>query len=534
VEQALGVKARAAAGTAYLAATFLAFPFLLGERVVDLGLLLAWWPPALLALAVRGLAPRRAALLAFALGTVAHALVWHWIWVVTVRYGHAPAWVGVGAPLLLAVYPGALVATFAAASAWLRSPGAASAPGAQRAPGPLALAALWTALEHARAWLFTGFPWGSLGYAQHENALLLGLAPWAGVYGVGFVSALGGFAALAAALGSGAARRRALLALAAVAALHGAGALGREPAEPDAGTLRVAVLQGNIDQGVKWSPEWAERTLVIYEELTREAAARGARLVAWPETAVPGAPDGEAALEARLAALARDTGAALLVGAVGLRFDAAGELVAFYDSALLYAPSGERLDRYDKSHLVPFGEYLPFRALLGRFIRALATGAARSDVSAGEAPRPLVLPAGPAGEPAVTLGVPICYELLFPDLVRRFAGGGAQLLVAITNDAWYGRTGAPYQFLAITALRSAETGTWTARAANTGVSAWIDARGSVREQTPIFERGLLVADVPLRDSGRPTFYARAGDWLPILCWLASAGLLVRRRFRSSA
>ena len=128
----------------------------------------------------------------------------------------------------------------------------------------------------------------------------------------------------------------------------------------------------------------------------------------------------------------------------------------------------------------------------------------------------------------MTLGVPICYELLFPDLVRRFAGGGAQLLVAITNDAWYGRTGAPYQFLAITALRSAETGMWTARAANTGVSAWIEARGDVREQTPIFERGLLVGDVPLRDPSRPTFYTRAGDWLPISCWLASAGLLARR------
>jgi apolipoprotein N-acyltransferase len=516
VEEALGVRVRAAAAAAYVALTFLAFPFLAAGRLVDLGLYLAWWPPALLALAVRGLAPRRAAWLALALGTLAHALVWHWIWVVTVRYGHAPAWVGVVAPLLLAVYPGALVAAFGAASAWLR------------APGPFALAALWTAVEHARSFLFTGFPWGSLGYAQHENALLLGLAPWGGVYAVSFASALGGFGALALAAGPRAGRRRALAALAAAAVLHGAGALGREPAEPGAGSLRVAVLQGNIDQGVKWSPDWAERTLEIYEDLTREAAARGARLVAWPETAVPGAPDGEPALEARLAALARETGTALVVGAVGLRFDAAGELVAFYDSALVYDASGARLERYDKSHLVPFGEYLPFRALLGRFIRALATGAARSDVSAGEAPRVIAVPTGPGAEPAVTLGVPICYELLFPDLVRRFAGGGAQLLVAITNDAWYGRTGAPYQFLAITALRSAETGTWTARAANTGVSAWIDARGRVREQTPIFERGLLVGDVPLRDPARPTFYVRAGDWLPILCWLASAALLVRR------
>ena len=528
---------RAAAGLAYVLATFLAFPLELGGSVLDLGWLLAWWPPALLALAVRGLAPRRAALVGFGLGTLAHAAVWHWIWVVTVRYGHAPAWVGVVAPLLLATYPGAFMGAFAAASGWLRLFGPVTA--ASRPLGPFALAALWTALEHGRSFLLTGFPWATLGYAQHENTLLVGLAPWAGVYGVGFGSALLGFAALEWALRREAGRsaRRAVAGLAAVLALHAAGAALREPAEPGAATLRVAVLQGNIDQGVKWSRDWAERTVVIYEELTREAAGRGARLVAWPETALPGAPDGDPALEERLAALARETGVVLVVGAVGLDFDEAGELAAFYDSALVYDAKGARLDRYDKSHLVPFGEYLPLRALFGRFIRALATGAARSDVSAGPGPRSLPVPlpgassaaSAETAEPAVTLGVPICYELLFPDLVRRFAGGGAQLLVAITNDAWYGRTGAPHQFLAITALRSAETGTWTVRAANTGVSALIDARGRVRERTRIFERGLLVGDVPLRDGARAqTFYVRHGNWLPLACWLAAAVLCALR------
>ena len=119
------------------------------------------------------------------------------------------------------------------------------------------------------------------------------------------------------------------------------------------------------------------------------------------------------------------------------------------------------------------------------------------------------------GGVTLTAGVPICYELLFPNLVRRFVADGGQILLAITNDAWYGRTGAPYQFLVMTAVRSAENRVWTARAANTGVSAIIDDRGRVRMQTELFEQTLLVADVPLRSGG--SFYARHGDWLPILC-----------------
>ena len=123
------------------------------------------------------------------------------------------------------------------------------------------------------------------------------------------------------------------------------------------------------------------------------------------------------------------------------------------------------------------------------------------------------------GEPAVTAGVPICYELLFPDLVRRFVGDGADVLLAITNDAWYGRTGAPYQFLVMTAMRSAEGRVWTARAANTGVSALIDERGRVREQTRIFERGFLVGDVPVRVPGvDDSFYVRHGNVFALVCW----------------
>jgi apolipoprotein N-acyltransferase len=512
-----GRRARLALLAAYVVATFLAFPHPVAGRVLDLGVVFAWLAPAFLVGGLHGLGAGAAARHAFVAGLAAHAAVLHWIYVVTVTYGHAPRIAGVLAPLGLAAYIAAFSALFGAGAGWL---------GARGAAGPLALAALWTALDHLRSFALTGFPWATLGYAQHENAALLPLARWTGVYGLSFASVLGG-AALA-----GLARepraRGPWLALAGVAALHAAGAAigARSAADPGAPTARIGVLQGNIDQGVKWSPEWAVRTLEIYERLTRRAAEAGARVVVWPETAVPGSIERDPALRARVVALADTTGATLVVGGVGV--EGGPEALRFYDSAFVVEPGRGITARYDKAHLVPFGEYVPLRALLGRVAGAVARGIAPDDVSRGERPRALALPVRDAA--ALPAGVPICYELLFPDLVRRFVGSGAGVLLAITNDAWYGRTGAPYQFLAITALRSAENGVWTARAANTGVSAFIDARGRVQERTAIFEEGLLVRDVPLLPPpAGGTFYTRHGDVLAFLCWIGIAALALWRR-----
>ena len=505
---------RAALAAGYAAATFLAFPFLQGDRVVDLGGVFAYVAPALLLLSLRGLAPRAAALLAAGASLLAHTLVWHWIYVVTVVYGHAPPAVGVAAPALLAVYPALFAGGFGAAFAALD---------ARRLAGPFAVAALWTALyDHARSFALTGWPWATLGYAQHANFALLPLASFAGVYGLCFVCALGG-AGLAAL-----AQRRwraAALAAAGVALAHAAGlalAPGAAGEAQSGERVRIAVLQGNIDQGVKWSPAWRERTLGIYAEQTREAVRRGARLVVWPETALPGALEGEPSLADDVRALARETGAWLVVGGVGLEFDAqSGRPSHFFDSAFVVSAEGEIVDRYDKTHLVPFGEYVPLRGLLGLIVSSVARGIAPVDVAEGERVRSVQV----APDGRFPVGVAVCYELIFPELMRRFAADGAEILLGITNDAWYGRTGAPYQFLAITALRSAETGLWTARAANTGVSAFIDPAGRVRAQTPIFEPGLLVADVPRHPDPRgATFYVRHGDWFAAGCWLAVAGL----------
>jgi apolipoprotein N-acyltransferase len=512
-------RARAAWALAYALAPFLSFPHPVAGRVLDLGLFAGWLGPAFLWLAISGLAPRRAALLGFAAGWAAHAAILHWIYHVTVTYGHAPWIAGIAAPAALALYLGAFPALFAACAVALRLPPAVA---------PFAAAALWAAFDHLRSFALTGFPWATLGYAQHENAALLPLAAFTGVYGLSFLTALGGLGALAAVQARG--RAGTWLAPALVLLAHALGPLVAvpEPRSPD--TVRVAVLQGNIDQGVKWSREWAEQTIQIYERLTRAAAAEGARLVVWPETAVPGSINRNDALRERLGVLSAETGATLVVGAVAVEEGPRGWL--FYDSAFVFeGPSVS--GRYDKAHLVPFGEYVPLRELLGRFLRGVARGIAEDNVTRGPEPRPLAI-AVPGREARVTVGVPICYELIFPDLVRRFVRDGAGVLLALTNDAWYGRTGAPYQFLAMTAVRSAENRVWTARAANTGVSAIIDARGRVRERTAIFEEGFLVADVPLRDrsgsgsgsgSEATTYYARHGDRFVRACWLAGLAAL---------
>jgi apolipoprotein N-acyltransferase len=387
---------------------------------------------------------------------------------------------------------------------------------------------LWTVLEYARTAGSLGFPWALIGYSQHTNPALLSLAAYTGVYGMSFSVVLVGatLARIARELQTSPKLSRSTwVALAGAVAIAAAGFVLRSAPDSSAETIRVAVVQGNIEQGVKWNPDWAERTLAVYEDLSREAVEAGAEVVVFPETALPGALNADPALRERMARLARETGAAYVVGSVAVETQP-GQLVReFFDSAYAIQPDGSFSARYDKSQLVPFGEFVPFDAWLRPFFEATARGMATERVSRGPGPRALSIAPASASSAGVTVGVPICYELLFPDLTRRFVSDGAVLLFAITNDAWYGRTGAPYQFLAMTAVRSAENGVWTARAANTGVSAIIDSQGRVRSQTRIFERGLLVGDLPLRGSPPGgTFYARHGDIFAYACWVAIAAL----------
>jgi apolipoprotein N-acyltransferase len=370
-------------------------------------------------------------------------------------------------------------------------------------------ASLWAALEFLRTYLMSGFPWNLLGYSQHQNLSLIQVAALSGVYGVSFV-VVAVNAALARVLHMWGRWNEALLP-AGIAALCwilavGSGWLWPAPAEPER-AIPVALVQGNIDQGVKWDPAWQGRTLRVYRELTLRAVRERPGLVVWPETAVPFLLQ-EDPRRREVEALARQTGSYLLVGAPDR--SAGGPR----NSAFLLGPDGGVLGRFDKRHLVPFGEYVPLRRVLF-FVNALAGGTIGEFVPGAEA----TIFATPVGR----FGVVICYEAIFPGEVREFFRSGAGFLVNITNDAWFGRSAAPAQHLAMAAFRAVENRAYLVRAANTGISAIVAPDGRVVEASELFTPAVVSGRIGPRAA--VSVYTRYGDlfaWGTVTVALAAA------------
>jgi apolipoprotein N-acyltransferase len=507
----------------YAVLTLLSFPHEgPGGIAFDFGLVLVWFGPAALIVGIAGLSPRRAARAAFLASLAGHVVLFHWFYVVTVRYGGLSAWLGVFSPLVPALYVSVFTAGFA--WAWVRF--------ADRGAYPIWVGAmLWVAFDWLRAHLMGGFPWATLGYALHLDWPLLAWTRWAGVYVLSFLAVAVGIAIGRIWLDRTRDARRELAIVAAIVAIaHVVGIWVGQGDFDSPETVRIAAIQGNIDQGQKWDAELRDRILETYLRLSADAVERGAEWIVWPETAVPGIIEADPVLRDEIGRFARVHQVTLVVGGTGVEIDAvAHRFTAFFDSAFLYDSTGTVRERYDNKQLVPFGEFVPLRALLGRFFKALARGLSSTDIVPGAAPRPIEIEARAIGTPPLRVGIPICYELLFPHVVRHFAAQGAGVLLAITNDAWYGRTGAPHQFLAMTSMRAAESGRWVVRAANTGISAIIDARGRVRKGSALFEEAVIVADVPVAIADSPTFYARFGDGFAMVCVLASVVLYGRRR-----
>ena len=248
--------------------------------------------------------------------------------------------------------------------------------------------------------------------------------------------------------------------------------------------------------------------------MTRQAVARGAGFVIWPESATPFAFESDPASAARIRALAQQHQVPILLGSDQILPAENGVPTRYYNSAYLVRPDGSTAGTYRKMHLVPFGEYVPAKRI---FFFAAPLVEAVSDFSAGD--EATLLPLGPH-----KISTAICYEVVYPDLVRQFVAGGSELLTTITNDAWFGETSAPYQHFEQAAMRAIEEGRYVVRSANTGISGIVDPYGRVLDQTTIFQPAVLVGEARfLRAS---TFYARHGDVLAYTSAIATAVLLV--------
>lgn len=379
----------------------------------------------------------------------------------------------------------------------------------------LFISTAWVALEYARTYALTGFPWNLLGYSQYKSFFLIQIASFTGVYGVSFLVASIN-ASIASAIRPPFCRGRALVPLFLVLLLGGGSftystAMGFAESMGDK-DLQVALLQGNIDQGVKWDPAYQLATLETYRRLTLKAAREGAALIVWPETAAPFFLRWEPGLSEGVLDMASKAKAFLLVGTPDR--ERGGE-ERYFNSSFLISPDGQIVGKYDKIHMVPFGEYVPLKRLLF-FVQRMAEGI--GDFSGGERYTIFSLPKG-------RFGVTICYEAIFPNQVRRYVNRGADFLVNITNDAWFGRSSAPYQHLAMAAFRAVENQVYVVRSANTGVTAIIGPSGRIVQKTDLFVEAALVGGISLRKG--TTFYTRHGDLFAWVCVAFALATLAR-------
>jgi apolipoprotein N-acyltransferase len=269
--------------------------------------------------------------------------------------------------------------------------------------------------------------------------------------------------------------------------------------------LKLALVQGNIDQSIKWDKSFQLETLKIYRRLSMRVAEDKPDLIIWPETATPFFFQEAKEYQPIVLEIPEKTNAFLLFGTPFYKIEKGK--VNYYNSAFLISPSKKLIGKYDKIHLVPFGEYIPLRKLL--FFIESSIGEGIGNFKPGKESFNFSLPQG-------KFGVLICFEIIFPDLCRRFVKDGADFLVTITNDAWFGKTSAPYQHLSMATFRAIENRVFIARAANTGISAFIDPKGKIVDQGGIFAEEAMNGTIHL--SRNKTFYTLYGD---VFAWSCS-------------
>ena len=476
---------------------------------------LAWIALIPLLTALEGTTLRTAFRLGFTCGLVAYAGILYWINIVITDYGHLPWAASIPLYLTLVAWLGLFygLATLVARAG--EQVGIKSA---------FSLPVAWVAGDLLRSFLMTGSPWAMLGHSQYRTLPLIQIADICGVFGITLLIVLANvvlYRALRAVSGAGVPypvkSALVLLILLISTLFYGFNRLNNGESAPTE-ALRIALIQGNIPQDVKWSPAFQDKTIATYERLTREAATGGVDLVVWPESAVPFFLQDEIHQTERIKNLARELSTSLIIGSPAHELRN-GKRV-FLNSAFMISPSGEITGRSDKIHLVPFGEYVPMGRLFP-FVSKLVVGI--GDFSPGEQALPMQV-----GQ--TQIGMLICAEAVFPELGRAYVNNGARILANITNDAWFGRTSAPYQHLSIASFRAVETRTPLIRAANTGVTAIVDQNGHINTMTGLFVEGFRIGEV--KPGSGNSIYLKIGDsaaWLCVFLTMGIVGLTWYRR-----
>jgi apolipoprotein N-acyltransferase len=430
---------------------------------------------------------REAASLAFSLGLGWFLSGTYWIYLSVTGPGNAAWWIGVFLVIVLSL----IMAGYVALTAWLINRLAAGKPWRLLAVAPCC----WVFIEWLRGWLFSGFPWMSLGYGQIDTALA-GWAPVFGVYGVSLLLVTSATALLLALLRNGRERWIAM-AIVAMPWVLGAALTSVRWTAPEGKPINTTIIQAGVPQERKWLPEERQPTRDFYRDRTRAAA--GSQLVVWPEVAIPSVTDREELYIRSLESTVAATGQTLVFGILEREASSAEELRIY--NSVIGLNGGER-QVYRKRHLVPFGEYFPVPTFVRNWMRMMSLPF--SDLSAGADEQPLLTTAD-----GTRFSVVICYEDSY-GAEMLFAFPEAALLINVSNDAWFGDSIAPHQHLQIARMRSLELERETIRATNTGISAFIDARGAVLATGAQFEPVQMSGNVQPRTGATP--YVRFGNW----------------------
>ncbi len=467
-----------------------------------------WWPiavlvPAALFAVIRGLPPRRAGWTGAAFGAGMFVFGTYWLYTCIHVFGLVPVWLTLVLQTALvasmALYPAALC--YLANRFWLK-------PGATR--DWLVLPVLWVLLEWLRGWALSGFPWLSLGYSLIDSPLA-GWAPLLGVYGVTWAAAMISVA-LNVMLTPTLELSRRLGALGLAAALIATPLLfARHDWTRAAGApIPIAAVQGAVSQDQKWQQKNRDATMTRYDTLT--AQAWGARLIVWPEAALPVLANDIPDYLRQLQTQGREHGADFAIGLVN--YDPATS--RYFNGLLVLSDTGGGW--YYKRHLVPFGEYFPVPAFVRSWLRLMSLP--YSDITAGSENQPILSAAGQK------LGLTICYEDAFGS-AQLAVLHQATLLINVTNNAWYGDSTAPHQHLQISRMRALEAGRYLVRAANDGITAAIGPHGEIVARLPQFQEAVLRADVQPMTGLTP--YARLGNYPVIIASGALLALAIWRR-----